>query len=263
MAKMNGSTLWNLPWMKMESWCSCPSASRRTFPSGSPIQAVVLSTSPRSCALLHFFEFSLLLKFFIHSRRDPPAIRYSRFILVVTNEDLVSKLSCPSCSKDKKDSSQSMSSRMTPMSHHSHSFETNRRGHFVVPIYLGHHTFDASQPDQVFTSYLEADDLPSTSPLLESELLKLHKRFGHPSLERFLAFLKSARSTPPSAVALPLGSDFNDVIAIDIMHVEGKPVLKIVCMFSRYVIFVVLKNQTSAAVIQALDDHWRPWGSRS
>ena len=172
-------------------------------------------------------------------------------------------------------------------------FETNRHGHYVMPFHLGTHVGTWSHlrqppqpgsPNAVETSHIASSLLESgvrDDPLLSKEIRKLHVRLGHPSVPRLVQFLESSsvvvddhlrklvldvvgkchcrqfsRPGKPQQSSLPLATTFNDVLTFDIMTIEGVKILKLVDMFSRYMVCETLPNGTSDHVLQVLRHSW-------
>lgn len=113
-----------------------------------------------------------------------------------------------------------------------------------------------------------------------SELRKLHRSFGHPSVGALLKILKRARSEDvspeteyileeirkscktcselgrkPRRFKLTVGhedSQFNHTVAIDVMYLSGKPVLHLLDEATHFQSAVFLKNQKSSTIWTAI-----------
>ena len=117
----------------------------------------------------------------------------------------------------------------------------------------------------------------------EQELRRLHKRFGHPSSEKLFNLLKRAdieSITPSTRKALEKISDscdlcqrngqkprrfkftlreekdFNQSVYIDIMYVDNKPILHVVCEATRYQAARWLKKVSAEEVWKAFKFCW-------
>ena len=55
---------------------------------------------------------------------------------------------------------------------------------------------------------------------------------------------------------MPMTRDFNEIIAVDLKLWQGKLILHIVDMFTRYTISSFIPNKTPAAVVESLMTNW-------
>ena len=118
---------------------------------------------------------------------------------------------------------------------------------------------------------------------LDNNFLRLHRQYGHPSEQKLISLLKDAgvwrdsyrqnlkavydkckesgtcrfkaRIIKP-VVALPLASDFNDKIAMDLKHWKNKWILHIVDLYSRFTISVFISRKRPSDVIHAFLSEW-------
>ncbi|POS88122.1 hypothetical protein EPUL_001220 [Erysiphe pulchra] len=131
-------------------------------------------------------------------------------------------------------------------------------------------------------SLKDMDDLDVTAFLTQSDLQRLHRRFGHPSVDRLHTLLKNAdhnssetkvlldKSTAhckycqthgpaPQRFKFKIKDDvnFNYAIIVDIMYLEGNtPVLHVVDEATRYQAAQFLKSITAQSVWEALRRCW-------
>ena len=145
-------------------------------------------------------------------------------------------------------------------------------GHYCIPI-----TADC-QVQEVF-----AMDLDSTSNTDRSKIfLKLHRQFGHPLQPKLTDLLKDAgiwkdeysqnmdkvydrckksglcrfkRIVTP-VVALPLSNEFNDKVCMDLKSWNGKWILHIIDMWSRYTQSTFISRKRPSDVIHAVLICW-------
>ena len=112
-------------------------------------------------------------------------------------------------------------------------------------------------------------------------LLKLHRQFAHPSMNKLISLLKDAgiwhidyteilqkieeschlckihMKTPPRpSVALPMASEFNQKVAMDLKKWKDHWILHMIDMWSRYTISVFIERKRPCDVIDALMKNW-------
>ena len=141
-------------------------------------------------------------------------------------------------------------------------------GHYCVPIVN-------SEAVCMVESLKFADDDQ------EKSLKHLHKQMGHPRREKFINFIKDANSwqdkfskvidkicdecdkckelakTPSRpVVSLPMATHFNDKVAMDLKVWEGKYILHLIDMWSRYTISVFVSRKTKETIIENIIVHW-------
>ena len=118
---------------------------------------------------------------------------------------------------------------------------------------------------------------------LDKSILKLHRQFGHPSEVKLISLLKDAGVWEESyrdnvkavyskcrasgvcrfkqkvikpVVALPLATDFNDKIALDLKQWKGKWILHMVDLFSRFTVSAFISRKRPTDVIHAMLSDW-------
>lgn len=127
-------------------------------------------------------------------------------------------------------------------------------------------------------------DLMASTYFTRTQLLKLHKQFYHPSAQKLFNLLKKARpqeaspetlrilkeiskncdpcqriSTAPKRFRVTLGSEhvqFNERILIDLMYIEGKPILHIVDEGTKFNAAQFIENKETSTVWNALVKCW-------
>ena len=145
-------------------------------------------------------------------------------------------------------------------------------GHYCVPIDKA-----ACLPVDVF-----AVEVRSADPVEQRKILwKLHKQFAHPTESKLKALMMDAgvwtnsmadllsdicekcdlckvhRRTPPRpAVALPMASNFNEKIAMDLKKWDEKWILHLIDMWSRFSVSVLISRKKSSEVIDNVMKHW-------
>ena len=143
-------------------------------------------------------------------------------------------------------------------------------GHYAISIY-------PEKEKSVYVSKLvdESNDLRLNS------LKKLHTQFGHASKEKMRKLLidgnvwKSSfasdlaeitekceicqrykKSPPRSVVAMPMASDFNQLVAVDLKVLKNGYILHMIDTFTRFSVSVFLKRKLPSAVIDAIMLKW-------
>jgi hypothetical protein len=135
--------------------------------------------------------------------------------------------------------------------------------------------FHASEVGEYHDIYVTSRDFGM------KDIVTLHKRFGHPSSAKLISTLEKAghsrsdiedmvmqvtkhcsvclqngRPSSRPVVCSSLSSNFNDVVAIDVAYFEQKPFLKIIDLFSRFGVCVMIPDKTPRSIISALDSRW-------
>ena len=112
-------------------------------------------------------------------------------------------------------------------------------------------------------------------------LLKLHRQFAHPRKNRLIAFLKDAgvwrddyeetltqrdekcepckiysKTLSRPVVDMPMASTFNEEVAIDLKQWNGRWILHIIDMWSRYTLSVFVDQKKQGNIIDALMTQW-------
>ncbi len=118
----------------------------------------------------------------------------------------------------------------------------------------------------------------------ESELRKLHRVFGHPTVSALFKLLQQARgseidksvretleeiskscitcavnATKPRRFKLTVGTDdlrFNHIVAMDVMYLNGRPVLHVVDEATHFGAALFLKNQSTKSIWKAFLKCW-------
>ena len=67
---------------------------------------------------------------------------------------------------------------------------------------------------------------------------------------------KNSHSKSRPSVAVPRGTDFNSVIAVDLKVVGDKYILWMICGFTKFIRGVILKDKTPESVIKGLHGAW-------
>ena len=108
-------------------------------------------------------------------------------------------------------------------------------------------------------------------------LLKLHRQFAHPPVKKLKSLLQDANlwkddytdlleeidrkcnlckrfsKTPPRpVVGMPMATQFNEEVAMDLKQWKGRWILHIIDMWSRYTISVFINRKRPSDVINAL-----------
>ena len=155
--------------------------------------------------------------------------------------------------------------------------DTTTSGHYCVPIKVEYPVSDVSR---VMSAVTENE---SVGPDMSKTLLKLHRQFGHPSQNKLVTLLKDAglwdecykadldkvyqkcRSSglcrfkdriPRPVAALPLAHDFNDKVALDLKQWNGKWILHMVDMWSRFTISTLVPRKCPSDIIHAVMSEW-------
>jgi transposase InsO family protein len=144
----------------------------------------------------------------------------------------------------------------------------------------GHYTVSISKDVKVNEVY--AVNLLSLSKgERRKKLHKLHSQFGHPAKDKLVSLMKNAgcwndsfgdvldnihskcrickqfSKTPPRpVVALPLATDFNAVVCMDLKQWGHKWILHMIDMYTRYTVSVFLDRKLSTSVIDAVMINW-------
>jgi len=145
-------------------------------------------------------------------------------------------------------------------------------GHYCIPI-------DKSEKIPVENVCLALDEMNEKQR--HATLLKLHRQFAHPPMKRFIALLKDAdvweddykdvvsqieekcdlckayAKTPARpVVAMPMASKFNEKVAMDLKQWNGRWILHMIDMWSRYTVSVFINRKRTSDVIDAMMTHW-------
>ena len=163
------------------------------------------------------------------------------------------------------------------------SLSTTSAGHYVIPLLPSADEVasvdpeEDKNPEEVLVTILSDMDDESKIKALE----KLHKQFGHRPKESFVNLLKSANSWTPQmsemidkiidgcegcikrkrnpdrpAVAMPMASEFNEKIAIDLSFYKKNIILHMVDMWSRLTVSVLIQRKKPSEVIEGIMQNW-------
>ena len=146
-------------------------------------------------------------------------------------------------------------------------------GHYCIPI----DRVEKMSVEQVFAANFEEMDCKER----HKTLIKLHRQFAHPPLKKLKALLQDAGQwkhdyqeiledigekcnlckkymiTPPRpSVGLPMASQFNEKVAMDLKHWNGQWILHNMDIWSRYTISIFTPRKRSCDVINALMQGW-------
>ena len=118
-----------------------------------------------------------------------------------------------------------------------------------------------------------------TCHLTDVDIMRLHRRFGHPSVERFHALLERSghefekkalekltklchqcqvhgKSPGRFKFKVPVDSDFNSTIYVDIFYIDNKPVLHIIDEATRFSAARFLRDISANTTWEALRSCW-------
>jgi hypothetical protein len=151
---------------------------------------------------------------------------------------------------------------------------TTSAGHLIVDL-LGRK--QRVNMEKVFSiRLLEADEETQMKTLD-----KIHKQFGHRSKKAFVSVLKTAENWTPKfsgmidkiisgcegcimvkrspdrpAVAMPMSTDFNQTVTMDLKIWKGKIILYMIDSFTRYTVATVIRNKEPETVVNAIMEKW-------
>ena len=142
-------------------------------------------------------------------------------------------------------------------------------GHYIIPLIA---------TEQEIHVTLK---LTETKEEMKRKIIKLHRQFAHPGKDSFIKLLKQSNlydvnvqvcinevyancdiciqtSRTPSRpiVCMPMASEFNDVLAIDLKIWRGKYILHIIDMFTRYSVSCFIPNKEPKTVVDNIMLHW-------
>ena len=161
------------------------------------------------------------------------------------------------------------------------SLNTTSAGHYVLPLLPGTEEVAnldrESTPEEVMVTNIVGMDRKEKTAALE----KLHKQFGHRPKQSFENLLKSADSWSPDmseiistiidgcegcikrkrnpdrpVVAMPMASEFNEKLAIDLSFYKDNIILHMVDMWSRLSISVPIPRKKPSEVINSIMQSW-------
>ncbi|CAC5417516.1 unnamed protein product [Mytilus coruscus] len=153
------------------------------------------------------------------------------------------------------------------------SLNLTSSGHYCIPI---DKTEEIPVADVCAVRLEELD-----SKKRYATLLKLHRQFAHPPMKRLIALLKDAgvwkeeyeqemstieeqcetckryAKTPPRpVVSLPMASQFNKKVAMDLKQWNGRWILHMIDMWSRYTVSVFIDRKKATGVIEKMMTNW-------
>ena len=145
----------------------------------------------------------------------------------------------------------------------------SKSGHLMIPLIINTH-------DCFLTSPISPDN-----PNLEKQIHKLHKQFAHPAPNRLKQLIKNSgtnekkvddmidkitsncdtckrykKAPPRPVVGMPLASEFNETVAMDIKFIRNIPILHLIDHTTRYSAACKLNNKKPMSVIQAILTIW-------
>ena len=162
------------------------------------------------------------------------------------------------------------------------SLSTTSAGHYVLPLLpeteeVANLSKECTAPEEVMVTNIVGMNTKDKTAALE----KLHKQFGHRPKQSFENLLKSADSWSPDmseilstiidgcegcikrkrnpdrpVVAMPMASEFNEKIAIDLSFYKDNIILHMVDMWSRLSISVPISRKKPSEVINSLMKSW-------
>jgi hypothetical protein len=158
---------------------------------------------------------------------------------------------------------------------------TTKSGLYALPL---------TKPKQLLANFnRDADLTPITLRVTDSKTnteiaKKLHRCFAHPSSDRLLRMVNAAgeewanneelkaeirkisndcdtckifkKAPPRPVVGLPMASEFNETVAMDIKTYEGKQILHLVDLCTRLSAAIFIPNKEKTTVVNALFRIW-------
>ena len=152
-------------------------------------------------------------------------------------------------------------------------------GHYCIPIGKK----EGVEVEEVYQ--IKLSELPSEER--GKAILKLHRQFAHPPMIRLKALMQDAGvwkdeyqeemdsinntcqtcklyAKPPAkpVVSMPLASNFNKKVAMDLKSWKGKYILHLIDMLTRLGVSVFIRNKTPQEVVENVLQHWigAGWG---
>ena len=145
-------------------------------------------------------------------------------------------------------------------------------GHYCLPIL----------PTETSAEVVNAVELTKLKPdELNKTLTHLHRQFAHPPEKKLIALLenagiwkkdyqdnltqiylkcdlckKYAKTPPRPVVGLPMASRFNEKVAMDLKKWEGRWILHLVDMFTRFTVSMFIERKLPSEVIEKIMIHW-------
>lgn len=162
------------------------------------------------------------------------------------------------------------------------ALDTTSAGHYVIPLLTRNDKRELND-DQVFEveEVLAIDLLNSSSEEKKKALEKLHKQFGHRPKDSFVSLLKSAETWSPEmshlvdeiidncegcikrkrnpdrpVVSMPMASEFNEKVAIDLSFYKGQIILHMIDMWSRLTVSAQIDRKRPSEVVEQIMKKW-------
>ena len=150
-----------------------------------------------------------------------------------------------------------------------------KSGHLSVPII----SRDTKQTVKqvLFSCPLQKDDDKAN----QSKISKLHKQFAHPNPDKLIDLIRNSGITdkkiedtvkaisnncdicarfkrPPlrPVVAMPLASEFNEVVAMDLKFINQIPILHMIDHATRYSMSLRIPNKKAMTVVEGIMNYW-------
>ena len=158
-----------------------------------------------------------------------------------------------------------------------------KSGHMGVPLIS--RNIKQTVKQVLFSCPLQQNDDKAN----EKKILKLHKQFAHPKPEKLIDLIRKSgvcdkkisdivqsvskncdtcqrfqRSPLRPVVAMPLASEFNEVVAMDLKFIDRVPILHLIDHVTRYSMSCSLKNKRAITVVESILNIWvRVFGAPS
>ena len=148
-------------------------------------------------------------------------------------------------------------------------------GHYAIDL----HAKDINIKDVIEVTLVAFDDLDVAE--LKKKLFHIHRQFGHPPENKFIAFLEGAnkwkpsyqtiineiyascetcqvfkRSPPRPVSALPVATLFGEVLTMDLKEWGPKYILHMIDAFTRFTVSTFISNKTTKVVIDKVLERW-------
>ena len=160
----------------------------------------------------------------------------------------------------------------------------SKSGHLCVPLITRNVKQTVKQV--MFSCPLQKDDDDKANI---TKIEKLHKQFAHPTAEKLKELIRNSGvvdkkifkivdavtdkcdtckrfKRPPlrPVVSMPLASEFNEVVALDIKFIDQVPILHMIDHATRYSMSCRIRNKRAETIVEAVMNHWiRIFGSPS
>ncbi|XP_061906336.1 uncharacterized protein LOC133659674 [Entelurus aequoreus] len=164
--------------------------------------------------------------------------------------------------------------------------EFTSSGHYCVDIRDKNSTTQQMKDDVILAATAEDEVLTVTENMSSAEkrkiLLKLHKQFGHASADRLQRLIQSSgnkdkdcltilqqivhdcdicqrysKAKPRPAVGLPLATEYNETVAVDLHELEpGVWYLHVIDQFTRFSAGSIVKTKKASEMVNALIHTW-------